>query len=430
MVRAELARDFKRNVGIIAVKVVVVALLAVTLYNLMTFLVSTDDAVSAGFSERGDVNIYSVHDTLADPARFEDFRSDPGAVSRVCAFYDELNESAPGEFLSMFNQHLVVEDFRGGSEFDVRSGSDYLEPGDYQDPSNGRLVTDVKSVQMNQKTFEFYGLKVGTGQEPNWVEVDYLAGTVPVLLGESYRGVYGIGDTFDANFYSLDLEFEVVGYLTPNASVYYQGSMDFFLDDFVVFPYPPSLTGYATDEPLFRGILSFAMINGNYAVGKTTSFDRVARDLADIGTRTGFQEYGLMNVPEYLVQYSLTRDLLKQNLTLVIVIHVAGAFAALFVTYMLSSWLFQRRRRRNEMIWILGGSNSSIMRLQLSESVVQWLIICGLVVLVVDSLPNRDFWILSRTLLWLLALSMVEVFLLQAALRRSLTSPRVGVDQT
>ncbi|ARC57675.1 hypothetical protein AS850_11390 [Frondihabitans sp. 762G35] len=335
-------------------KVLVTGILLITFYNVETFSASTDDAVNTSFSADADVDLYGLIDDLRDPDAFSAFRDSVPDLDRLAAFYSALSDDDELAFLSSFDQPVPIQDFRGGSPFEEGYGTDAHTRGPYLDERTGRETLDVKALQINREAYEFYRLTTSTPTSLPWAAIDYDAATTPLLLGSDYEGVYDIGDTVRGTLYFKEVTFEVAGFLEPSSSIFYHDDIDFFLDDYIVIPYPERLPAASEATKDFAGILAFAMINGDIAAPKHLSADDVIARLSSLATATGFDEYTLLNVSSYLVQYTLTKRVIDSNLGLVLALEVAVAAASLVAIHFLDRFLFARRTPRLLAAWLAG----------------------------------------------------------------------------
>ncbi|MFJ4106621.1 hypothetical protein [Oerskovia enterophila] len=317
---SEVLIDLRRNVVPISVKVVVLALFFLIVATVASFATSVSSAISSAFSEETEVDLFGVVDTLTDPDAFYAFRQSTRSIQQLGAFYDGLNTSDDLTLLSAFDQQIPVQDFRGGDEFDPGYGNELSLTDEYVDATSGSVVEDVRAMQMNRQALEFYDIEVASGTSIDWGTVDYPGGKVPVLLGSAYEGVYQVGERLSGSLYLRPMEFEVVGILRQGSAMFYKGEMNTYLDSAMIVPYPESLTEIGSLDQEFLGILSFAMINADVASGGGTGFDGVADELRQISMRTGFEDYSLIGVPTYLIQFGLMRQLIVDNRGLLVVV--------------------------------------------------------------------------------------------------------------
>jgi hypothetical protein len=378
--------------GRLLAKMLVLAFLVTSLYNVSTFSRSTQDAVIQSFGDSARVDMYGLTDRLTDPEMFERYRESPANIEKVTRFYDSLQQDAPEgvRLLSAFDQAMPVEDFAGGETFEHGYGSQGAVQGPYEDPVTGAQVVNVKSVQLSRDTFEFYNLAGQNGSDLDWEAVDYESDTIPVLLGADYEGVYAIGDQLAVDYYSKPTQMRVVGFLPPNASMFYQGDINYFLDDHLIVPYPESITGSLESDPVFSGILAFAMLNANIAVGHDRPESTVFEVLKSAASSSGFDQYTLLRVPSYLTQFSSVRALVQENLALVLTVELLIAAASLVMSAILTSSATRRRERRIRIAWELGQSRGDLGRALLTIVAVEYAGLSIAFLAIVHSLPNQE----------------------------------------
>lgn len=357
----ELIRDLRDNGTVILAKVATLTLVALSLYSYGTFVQSTSLAVDNGLSRTADVDVYTLIDQFTgDPAGFERFRASPARLDELSAFVEDLDDEPGIRFISAYDQPLPVTHFRGDERFDVGYGTEYSMRGEYADES-GRVVRDLKSIQMNQSAFEFAGLRVVAGSEPDWGAVDYTAPSVPVLLGADYDGVYDVGDTFDGSLLFRDLTFEVRGFVAPDSTMYFRGDVNHFVDDTVIVPYPEALASLIDTDQAFAGMLEFQMLNADLAVNRHLTVDDVLARLDRLADSTGFTDYSLTGVPTYFVQLSQVRRLVQDNVALLSAILVLLVIAAAVGIGFLNTRLAERRRRVSTAHWLVGRDRRSLV---------------------------------------------------------------------
>lgn len=405
-------QDLRSNGLVLFAKVVTLTLVAMSLYSYGTFVQSTSLAVDHGLSDEADVDLYTLIDQFtADPDGFERFRASPDRIDDLAAFVDRVDDEPGMKFISAYDQPLPVADFRGDERFDVGYGTEYSLRGEYPDES-GRAVRDLKSIQMNKTAFEFAGLRVAEGVEPDWGAVDYGTRPVPVLLGADYEGIYAAGDRLDGSLLFRGLTFEVRGFLEPDSTMYFRGDLNHFVDDAVIVPYPAALSGLVRPSQEFAGMLGFQMLNADLAVDRHLSVDDVLARLDSLGRETGFTDYSLTGVPTYVVQLSQVRQLVQDNLALLSAILLLLVAAAMIAATFLNRRLAERRHPISNAHWLIGRDRRSLTSLflptQLLEhgsTLVAFVIGCVL-------LPNRHAYpfvaVVAFLLVWMAVDGLVQ----------------------
>lgn len=423
----ELLNDLRSNWTIILAKIVLIVLLALCWYNVASFTRSTSQAVAQGLSADADVDLYTVIDDL-DPDAFEAIRRDQHALDAVASFADRIDDEPGFDFISSYDQPVTVQDFRGDDRFDIGYGTEYTLNGTYQDES-GRSVQDVKSIQLNETAYEFAGLSLQDGQPIEWDAVDWGSGQMPVLLGAEYRGVYELGERLTGSVILQEQELEVVGFLEPDSAMYFRGDANHYLDDTVIVPYPPTLAGLdrATldrlDPELF-GRLVFQVLNADLAVDRSLDFGGVVARLDEIGDETGFRSYTLLGVPTYLVQLSLVRQLIQDNLVLITALLVVLTVGVGIITAFLGRLLHDRRAPVARVHHLLGKSLNRTNRLFRASRLTEYSAAFGLFLATSAVLPNDSAMARLGAGTVLLLWCMADDALSRRAVRIGLTTQR------
>jgi len=385
----ELIRDLRRNGLLIAVKALVMAVFAVSLYTFGTFAQSTSGAVNGSLAADRDVDLYGLVDTfLGDTDGFERFRASDRDLRTLTDFVAQLGHNDRLDFLSAFDQPVVIEDFRGDGRFDANAGSGLAERGEYRGEGGERL-RDVKSMQMNHEMFAFSRLDVTSGSAPVWTDVDYSSGLVPVVLGSDYRGLYEIGDELRADVYGVRERLQVTGFLSPGSAVFHRGDINHYLDDTVVLPYPADVDRFVQQDRYTGGIVAFAMLNTDIAASTSMTYDDVTSELSAIAARTGFHSYSLQGIPTYLVQLRLVRQIVIENFGLLGAVSAMTGVATIVVCRRINRVLGDHRRRWVGICRTVGRSDRAILRTVGQTWAVEYSIVVVLYAVGCALLPNH-----------------------------------------
>jgi len=278
-------------------------------------------------------NIFQISDTLIDAKDFNEFRSNTENINKIAHFYNALIESDDIDFVSTFTQPLYIENFRGGKNF---LDMEYV----YNNMSN------IKSVQMNSSAYQFYKIRLKEGTEPDWRNIQADDDIIPIILGSDYRDIYAIDDELTGLYYPKAITFRVVGFMEENQTIYYQGNPEFYLDSYMLVPYPykcSEIVSTNKEERSFKGILYFAMINSNIA----TSFDEIGLKaiIDEISYQTGFYDHLLIGHSLFSVRYSQMASVIAANKNLLIAFLTFAIIFSIIVQFCIS--LTIRHRRNN-----------------------------------------------------------------------------------
>lgn len=341
---SEVLFDLRRNGVIMMLKAALVAALFLGVHTVIAFSFDTDEALDQHFSASADTNMYGILDSLAEGDAFAEFRESPQKLTQLADFYHELNSNSTLKHLSVFNQSLPVRNFTGGPTFEHGYGTELATAGAYYDEVLGGTATPATSVQLNRSAYEFYQLDVAAGQSIDFSTVDYSSGTIPVVLGSDYAGVYDIGDTLTASLYFQKFDLRVVGILERSAAVYFDGDINHYLSNAIVVPYPDRIPAITPENQYFCGILSFAMLGGTLAAPQDTSAEEVLNLLGQISDRTGFHDYAVQNLPQYLVSFTAVRSLITSNADLLVMIEVLTGIGVAVLAIAANVTMLARRR--------------------------------------------------------------------------------------
>ncbi|WP_251711967.1 hypothetical protein [Lactococcus ileimucosae] len=239
-------------------------------------------------------------------------------------------------------------------QFDYAFDTERTKKGFYQDEQTGEKLFDVKALQMNARTFSFFNLSVKKGTTIDWDTVNYDSGVLPILLGSDYNGVYNVGDIIEGSLYFKKYQFEVVGILRENSSLFYQNNRNTFIDNYFIIPYPPKLPKVTEKDKEFYGILNFAMINGNIAVSRDMTGTELLNKLHDISLKSNFSHYTLLSMPAYLIQFNFMYNIIQKNLSLIFGVIALLSLSLYIVLRCLDKVMIKRRLNIIKYFWIKG----------------------------------------------------------------------------
>lgn len=316
------------------------------LFQLQTATVTKESSIKNIYEGK---RLYTIIDNYYDADAFYEFRQLSDNINRLGEFYNALVTSTNMEFISIFNQPIYLEQFKGDEQFLYNSQ-------EFRDEYKlGTTNANVKAIQLNPSAFEFYKLKVSYGRTFNWNEVNYNGDKLPVLLGSEYKGVYNIGETLSGNYYGREMTFEVIGILEPNTFVYYKGDSEFYLDQYLIVPYPELLAPVNKSDFKFEGILYFAMINGDIIT--TIDKNRFLKEIKYISDSTGFAEFSVVGISDFTLKYDTMISVIKGNRSLILVMMVLVSILVTFIQYGMGNQILLRRLDVYKTFWLVGINN-------------------------------------------------------------------------
>ncbi|WP_317914116.1 hypothetical protein [Carnobacterium maltaromaticum] len=417
--------NFKKNIVWISLKVLMLSVFFSLIYIIISFSFSTKDAINQNYSNEKDKNLYSLIDTFTDPEKFTEFRESKNSLNELANFYNYLNTNNKVLLVSSFEQPIPISDFKGDITFQTNYGTQLETYGSYKDTESDMDLFDVKSIQMNKNTFNFYNLRIDSGKGIEWENVNYNSDKIPVILGNKYENIYQLGDVIQGDFYSKKMDFEVIGFLEKNSSLFYKNEINHFIDNYLIIPYPNSI-GMPTDQnQYFSGILYFAMLNGDIVADKNMSNTKIIDELTKISDKSNFYDYTLIGLPTYLTQFNLIRNTIVKNLNLIYYMALLLLFVISTINIVINKELLNRRFPKYFYMNILGESSKKIKRRVITDVFIETTSIMLLFFILFSILPNKEQNSLSLAFVFMsvyLVIDLVSVYLLFLVKKLDLTT--------
>lgn len=249
---------------------------------------------NGGFKTLSSQNdLYKMVDNFYDPNDFYDFRNNSQNINTLANFYNTLNTSDNFDVLTSFNQAIAVDNFKGDQNFYYNS-SEFIN----NTPSS---TYNVKALQLNQKAFNFYNIKIEENIELSWDNISYKNVTIPILLGYDYKQYYQPGDIIVGNYYNKNTSFEVIGFIEKNTSINYRNISNITLDTYMIIPYPQILWEVNETDFQFESLLYFAMINCDLVPFVNESL--LLENIKFISDKTGFSDFSLVGIDNFQIQH-------------------------------------------------------------------------------------------------------------------------------
>ena len=166
----------------------------------------------------------------------------------------------------------------------------------------------------------------------------------------------------------------------------------------------------------FFGILAFAMIAGDLAVDTEADSDEVLRHLGEVSTRTGFDDFTVLNAPTYLVQFQLTRQLIQDNTALLTGIAVLLMICVGLANGIIGAHVARRRWRIQKIEHLLGVSSRVTLTRIITVTAVEYACLLIAFALLLLSVPQMNLAALAPVALIAVACLVIDSAL-QALLR-------------
>lgn len=288
---------------------------------------------------------YTMVDNFYDADNFYNFRQKKDNINILANFYNEFSNSSKITILSIFDQAIYLDNFVGDKKFYYNS-DEFIE-------TNKKVEIGIKSIQINNKAFEFYHLKLEDDTTVDWKNINFKKhNSIPIILGSGYKGVYNYGDKIYGNLYGKKLVFNVLGFLKENSYIYYKNDPEFYLDRYIIIPYPIKLWEVDKEDFQFEGILYFAMINCDLItnVNHRSFIDEVKR----ISNETYFSYFSIVNISDFLIKYVPLISIVKENTAVLYILMSSLYILLLFTLYGIGCIIISSKISMYNIFWIIG----------------------------------------------------------------------------
>ena len=420
--------DAKGQGAMVALCSLITLLIALIVYHVCAFGISLGASRHVVVDARGESSLYMLADTYDDPDEYAAFREDGQRVAAMGNFCNELAADSALAFVSVFDQFVPVRHAKGDQSFEygVMGGSEGETSG-YEDPA-GVLVRNMRSIQMTQQAFDFFGLHVAHGSNIPWDDVRYTEREVPVLLGFRYLDHYRVGETLEGWLYGELKMFKIVGFIDEGASIWYKGDADYDLGSTILVPYPARFdVGHIGSEG-YASIIISAAFNGTLAVDRDMSAAELAVRLGAIADRVGYHDYALVGIPEYHTQLRLMGALFETSARLVYTAVALIVFVGLAVVALVRHIVARRRRARLRVGMLLGEEyGDMLLRLGMFWA-CEYAVVFACLLWFMGAVPDGSAGAVFITVLCIAALALVDGACRLRGLRQVMRSAVMGVD--
>lgn len=339
----ELYLSLKKNAILYVISIISLFLITIVLSFTIFLMLQSFSKENIIVNSYHNKTIYTMRDTLYEDDDFQKFKSNYKNIDTISNFYNLAYENKNIEFLSVFDQPLDIEDFKGNKKF-------------WENKEAISSEYNIKSLQMNEKVFDFNKLQISLGKGINWKEIKVLDKNIPVILGSDYKEFYKVGDQFNGKYYNRDVTFDVVGFLKDNQSIYYRENLEFYLDEYILVPYPYKCEKITyednSDNYLFKSTLYFAMINSD--VSPIESDIDISKTLNNIASQSGFSNFALLGESPIHNQYLQIINIIKTQQKLLLPLILISFFFTIMIQANTIFILKRKRQNVNKLVYEIG----------------------------------------------------------------------------
>ncbi len=349
----ELYHSIRINWALYILKVLLVSVLFVMFYTMLSYWHESTALKMRQTLKQGD-HMLEIIDSLYEVEVFTHYTSDQDNLMKVRMFYNQLNASEQFQYLVTSGQPVEIRNAQGGKKFVYDANFDgYIDEGESVFGVGDKALTSVKTIGMNRQAFEYYD--IGSADSIDWDILTMSADMYPVILGNEYRHYYDVGDIIEGSYLFKDFQFEIVDFLTPNATIFYQNEADYLIDDYVVLPYAEMIQQDIFNESAFAQKYIFYLVNGSIIY--QDNVDQIMNRIHEYAMISDFYAYDFIQVAPFYTQYTNLRNAVNDNQAL---INSIAVLCTIFVMTMcwLCNQVIYKRRRSEYLVHIMMGMNA------------------------------------------------------------------------
>ncbi|WP_129600108.1 hypothetical protein [Anaerophilus nitritogenes] len=355
-------KKYKFITSIIYLQITLFLILLGAFYSFFDALNYNEDGMKDIYEGKA---VYQLIDNYCEGDKFEEFISHPDALERIRDFYVGLDTADHFKYLAISDQRIGINK----KNIPQIMSAGYEQGKEYPDSKiNGQTYKFIKSVQLNQQAFNFFKLDVSHGRI--WTNEDFKdqGNTIPVLLGDSYKNVYEIGDELNISYIGKEINAKVIGFLKSNSKIFYNEDTEFYLDRYILLPFFKYNDPVSKEDSNFQFFSYYMLING-YVVtdNETPKIRNMMEEIEVLSQITSFKEYSFIGANPHLKQYHCLMMTIQENSKLVKCFFMISTGLNLFLLSLLL-YLQQKRRLSSYAIhYMQGATKFSIIRQQWLE---------------------------------------------------------------
>lgn len=314
-------RTLKRHLGITCILVLQCCLCLFFVGSVLNQTLDTKKSLEQYEENIGEKNYYQLHEVLDDTLYYKYMSDKNTYYNEISQFYYKLQNQSNLTYVVTFKQPIDVL----GMEIPRECLYGY-EDGDLEDSiynKKGVLKYVAKCYQVSENFFDEFSLKFQEGKKFTKNDYDFADNkNVAVILGNTYKDSFRVGDSFKVQYLTETITLEVKGFLEKDA-YYYDGYEYQNCNRYMIIPaLNPSQTNITTFEKqkLLQEMMGIVITTENF---KTTS-NEINHLLEEANAPRGINGIELIdsNSKTLFTFSAMTGMVLKQYVILVIVLTV------------------------------------------------------------------------------------------------------------
>ena len=288
----------------------------------------------------------------------EDFMNNKNSLNILKNYYHSLNNSKNFDYLNINSQAIGLVNKEVDDIF--KYGYEY---GNIQETTNN--IIPIKSIQLNKNALDFFNINISEGENFKKADFNFNNEYIPIILGDSYKKIYKVGDMLEIEYYLNKFNAKVIGFAKPNNKILLNGNLEEYTDRYMIIPQIDFNPPINKDEYEFQKIVYLVRCSGYIAVNDINNdIQNMMSEVQLISEKTGFTKYSFIGYNPHLSQYNNLLSVIRENKNLIIVILL---ITTLFNVVILAIIILLQNKRRYSYYAIHYMQGATIKRLFLQQ---------------------------------------------------------------
>ena len=399
-----LSYRLKNNFFLYLLKLALGVVLLMFIYTSLSFFLESH-SVNENFKGKENNQMLELIDSLADGKDFIPYSNKKTNLEKVNKFYGLLNSQEDFTYLSIYGQPIGLRKSPESENFIYDSDYDGIADDQPTYDLDSVNYTATKSLQLNKASFDYYKLSGDIDHNFSWNQVDLQADEYPIFLGYNYKNKYKLGEIFEGEYLFRPFKFKIVGFLNQSSAVFYRQDVNFYLDNYLIFPYPEKIPPLNDKNFDFERMLLFNLINGDIIY--QGNIDGVMSQVESYGRESQFEHYSFINVPNFYIDNLNLKNTLEDNRKLIIIISFIFIVFVLIIMGYINNKIFINNKMLYKINYLSGVGLNSLKTKFILDGFLESLVIP----LVLAILIYKSSIMNSESLLILLVIYLVWLFL-------------------
>lgn len=211
---------------------IVIIFVLLILFNSLHKSVSLQSELNSLDSDNGFIQLKDNYDGNKNNLSIFEFFNKSGSLEKMMNLYNTISNDKDIKYYEILTQPLeYIGEYKGEIKF--TQGEELINQ-----KIDNNCITPLNSIQISEKASEYLHLSNNILYGEYFSKDDYLLNDtqeVPVVLGNSYLGIYNLGDSFECYYLgTMKLKLKVIGFLKENSK--FSLEYEYLLDNEIILP--------------------------------------------------------------------------------------------------------------------------------------------------------------------------------------------------